>query len=63
MSNTVTEYMDLVAAALASPTDAHIDAVEAFEAAHPEVIDAAYQQAGPMTYDPVAGVVYTEAAA
>ena len=42
MSNVGT-YLQLVEAALYNVTAADIDAVEAFEAAHPEVVDGAYQ--------------------
>ena len=50
-------YLALIAAAFANATDANVDAVESYEAAYPEVIDAAYVAGGPYAYDPVAGVV------
>lgn len=58
--NLVSTYLELVRIALASATDANVDAVEAFEAAHPEVIDLAYQADGPYEYDPVTGTVYAK---
>ncbi len=50
-------YLALIAAYMANSTEANVDAVEAFEAAHPGIGDAAYQSAGPMSYEIVAGVV------
>jgi len=55
--NEVNEYLDLIAAYLANSTDANVDAIEAFEAAHPGIADAAYKAAGPMSYEIVSGVV------
>ena len=55
---TIATYLALVAKAFANMTDANVDAVEAFEAAHPGIEDASYQAGGPYTYDPLAGVVH-----
>ncbi len=41
---TINKFRDLIAAYLASPTEANVDAVEAFEAANPNVADAFYQR-------------------
>jgi len=57
MNDIIAQYLALTATALAAPTDANIDAIDAFEAAHPEVIDAAYHAAGPLVYEPVTGTV------
>jgi hypothetical protein len=51
-------YLTLVAKALKTNTVADIDALDAYVADYPDVVDAAYKAAGPMTYDPVAGIVY-----
>ena len=40
----IEEYLALVEAVLESPTEANIDAVEAFEGAHPFIADAAYAE-------------------
>jgi hypothetical protein len=42
----VDTYLELVRAALSHGTDANIDAVDAFEAEYPEVVDAAYAATG-----------------
>ena len=47
VSELVDEYEELVAAYLSAPpskVEAREDAIEAFEAAHPDVIDASYQR-------------------
>lgn len=42
--NIINGFRDLIAAYLANSTDANVDAVEAYEAAHPDVADAYYQR-------------------
>ena len=57
MNDNVTIYLDLVAAYFAVSSKANADAIEAFEEANPEVIDAAYVAAGPLAYEIVSGTV------
>jgi len=56
----INEYLALVAAYLKNSTEANVDAVEAFEEAHPGIGDAAYQAGGPYEYDLVNGIVYSK---
>ena len=49
----VKEYLSLVATAIKDSTEANINAVDAFESAHPEVVDASYQSLGKVEYDVV----------
>mgnify|MGYP003627088875 CR=1 FL=1 len=55
----VTIYLELITAYFAVSSEVNADAIEAFEMAHPEVIDAAYAAAGPMAYEIVSGTVTT----
>lgn len=55
--NNVEIYLALIAKAFNVASVENIEAVEAFEAANPEVVDDAYQAAGPMSYEVVSGVV------
>jgi hypothetical protein len=40
----IDEYADLMATYIVQPTEAREDAIEAFEASHPDVVDAYYQR-------------------
>jgi len=53
----ITTYLALIAAAFAASTENNIDAIDEFEDAHPGIADAAYQAAGPMSYEIISGVV------
>jgi hypothetical protein len=55
--NNVTIYLELVAAYFAVASESNAAAIDAFEDSQPEVIDAAYASAGPMSYEIVSGVV------
>lgn len=57
MSNNVNTYLKLVASYMANSSEENADAVEAFEAANPSVIDEAYVAAGPLSYEIVSGTV------
>ena len=60
MNTNVTTYLKLVAAYIATPSEANVDAVEAFETANPSVIDEAYVAAGPLSYDLLTGSVVSK---
>jgi len=57
MENNINIYLKLIAAVMANTSEANIDAVEAFEAANPDVVDATFQAAGPLSYEVVSGTV------
>ena len=59
----VTEYLRRVEAVMNAMTEANIEAVESFEADHPEVVDMAYASAGPLEYDIATGTVHAVQAA
>ena len=40
----INKYETLIASAIANPIDINIDAVDNFEEAHPDVVDASYQR-------------------
>lgn len=52
-------YIGLIATAFANGTNENIDAIEAFEDAHPGIGDEAYVAGGPYEYDITNGIVYS----
>ena len=52
------EYLALTSVALIYPTEANIDAVNAFKAAHPNIVDVVYHDAGAHEYDVLTATVH-----
>ena len=56
-NDNIITYLALVAAVFAASTQANIDAIEDFEAAHPGIEDDVYQAAGPGSWNIITGRV------
>ena len=51
-------YLDLIANAFENTSFANIEAIDAFENVHPEVVDQSYVAGGPLDYDILSGIVH-----
>jgi hypothetical protein len=57
MNDNVNAYINLIEAYFVAPSELTEDAIEAFEAANPELVDAIFDAAGALAYEIVSGTV------